>query len=354
VPEFVPTSEPALDTIFNDYREKVFIPTSLSQTHQRLIYRPTRQDVLTNDPGVSVSITDEEEVQLKPMKMTERPNKIETFKQILDIYKNGASDEAWQNVYPFLHGLKDSPYHTTMAFVDALARYANVHGKHQVFMECIEYPQDTGVRLCHPYVTEKMFLGCHDRAVAAGFKGYALKESRTLARRLVALMEKEDHCRGRIPDKHYDMRHSLMVHGVLLELNAAAGDNIPELQNAVSRVLALSEDQQTGAVDLSFPEFESSHARALRNPWRDIGAATIMARSLIPLWSGMKFASKVPKGVRKEDKTAFAQRFQEVSQMLQDRLQLFREVAAREPEKPRELERFVAAIEKIHGPIGSS
>lgn len=315
IPHFTPTSQPELDAILSKYREEVFVPEILSQAHRRLMYRPTRHPTLLNDTGVSVSVTEEEEIRLQPKFLTNRPERAKTMARIAKLLGDDESGEAWSNLRPFLEGLKASHWKVPESFFEQICRKANILGLHRVIVECVEQAETTGAELSQPYLARELLQGAHQRALEDSFKGEEFERSRKLAQHIVFLLERTEHCGTKktfYQSGQYDMRRSLFVNSVLLEMNAARTlhasdkptDTTGEVGRGVARVLALSQGPEPGVADFTMEEFAAPQSETASKSG-DFGRASQRLENLLPVWSGLKFASKIPDAVASGSKSAF-------------------------------------------------
>lgn len=318
-PSFTPTSQPELDAIFAQYRETLFIPANLSQAHRRLVYRTSKQHILTNDPGVTVSISDEEDIKLRPMELTERPDKAKTLVQISRLLGQDDSPEAWSNLLPFLEGMTSAHEPVPPSFLERIARKANMIGTYRFVIECAEQARRTNVSLSDPFLTRELFQGCHERALDVSFKGDGFERAARQAQHIVLLMEKAEHCgRQSLRPGQVDMRRSLFVNSVVLEMAAARAffasakrsDDDGEVARSVARVIQLSQSTTSRLPDLTMPEFNSQKAKDPKrnDSYNKMGKAAQRLEGLLPLWSGLKFASKLDAAVISPNKDAFQDR----------------------------------------------
>lgn len=232
---------------------------------------------------------------------------------------------------------------------------------HHVVMDCIEHADATNARLSDPFTTRRLLIGCHERAVEAGFDGAGHTKALVMARRMIAVMEKPEHC-GRItfPRGHHDMRQSLFVNACMLELQAGGAERSAhmkketqpealkqEVQQAVTRVLVLSENPKTHETELSMPEFDVFVRRERQETELSLASKEIIR--LTPLYSGLKFALRVPGAVSKEQKKTVEQRLRDV----EARLRHTRETVVKfSEEKPdREALVLLRGVEKFHGKL---
>ena len=255
VPSFAPSSTPELDSLLNDFREKIFIPDSLSKQHQRLVYRPTKHHVLTNEPGVTVTIGEDEEVKLVPLDFDQRPDKGDGFIMIRSLLNNNDDDVSWQNTFPLMEGLQASRSDQVTipsSFRQQLAVLAVKQGKSRYIIRLFDQPKKTGFTLRNPGLTRAFLLACHGRAAAVEFKGDEFDNIARDVAHVAGLMETGDHCGGLGIMHHldastpeFDSRRSLLTIGLLLEIAAARAlngeDAHDQVSNYFTKALALSE-----------------------------------------------------------------------------------------------------------------
>ena len=259
------------------FRTKVFTPHALTKFHRDLIYKPTRQKLLLNDPGVTVTMSDNEELKLLPMNAYDRPNKKKSLRRLLELLQGG---DDWQNLPAFLEGMILSGEALPKGYMEKFVRKANEQGLSGIIVRCAEMVRKTGVTLADPSVTTELMLGIHLKAVGCGFKGKKMQEARHQAQVVALLLERPEHCGGKVWKLgQKDMRKDLGVLGVMLELRAAhadmeVGDVVgSSLPKAAARVMA-----QWPQEDLTVQE-DSVLARMQLERW-------------LPLWAGMKLTIK--------------------------------------------------------------
>ncbi len=258
------------------FRTKIFTPSALSKSHRDLIYKPTRHKLLINDPGVTVTMSDNEELRLTPMNSRERPNKKQSLARLLELLQDGKD---WQNLPAFLEGMHMAGEQMSNGYMEKFVRRANEQGKTGIIIRCAEMVKKTGLTLADPAVTTELMLGIHMRAAKAGFKGEETEKALQWAQEVALLMERPEHCGGNVWMIHErDMRKDLTVLAVMLELRAARADRPEEaditfgvVTKTASKVMALWPQQ-----DLHVSE--------------NAGLARVQLEKWLPLWAGMKFA----------------------------------------------------------------
>lgn len=260
------------------FRTKIFTPYALTKFHRDLVYKQTRHRFLTKDPGVTVTMSDDEEFRLQPMHPRDRPDKKRSLRRLLELMQDARD---WQNLPAFLEGMQLAGEELSKGYMEQFVRRANEHGMTGIIIRCAEMVKKTGVSLADPAVTNELMLGIHLRAVKAGFSGDDMDKAVHQAQEVVLLMEKPEHCGGRVwKPGQKDMRKDLNVLGIMLELRAAQADLpsggdiiIGTVAKAASKVMVMWPQQ-----DLTVNE-DPAEARKQLEKW-------------LPLWAGMKLALK--------------------------------------------------------------
>lgn len=260
------------------FRTKIFTPGALSKTHRDLIYKTTRHKLLIGDPGVTVTMSDEEELRLLPMSSHDRPKKKQSLLRLLELLQDGRD---WQNLPAFLEGMQLAREELPPGYVERLTRRANAQGKTGLMIRCVEMVRKTGVTLADPATTRELMLGIHMMAARSKFTGEDMDKAVRQAREIALLMEKPEHCGGRVwKIGQKDMRKDIVVLAVMLELRAARPDlsedadiTLGRLEKIASRVMALWPLQ----------DFTVN---------QEAGPARLQLEGWLPLWAAMKLALK--------------------------------------------------------------
>ena len=281
IPSFNPTSSPELDELFLNFREKVFTPFALAQHHRDLIYKKSRHSILLNDPGVTVTLSNDEEIRLMPMEPREKPNKRKSLNRLVQLLRESPDAEGWTNLPAFLEGMEMAKEELPAAWVEKLTRTANKAGKTGVIKLCAEMVKKTGVTLANPAMTQELMLGYHLQAAQEQFSGEALEKALKSAEQISFMMEDKLHCAGKLKAGHQDMRKDPIVLGVLLELaaykavNVTGGEDVDgRVAGLVTKTLSCTKDQNW---ELSVDQREMS---GVLSKW-------------IPLWNGMRTGLRI-------------------------------------------------------------
>ena len=283
IPTFTPTSSPELDELFLNFREKIFSPFALAQHHRDLIYKKRRHPILLNDPGVTVTLSNDEEIRLMPLEPRERPNKRKSLNRLIELLKESTDAEGWTNLPAFLEGMEMAKEELPEAWIERLTRSANMAGKSGVIKLCAEMVKKTGATLANPAMTRELMLGYHMQAAQGQFSGEPLQKALKSAEQVSFMMEDKLHCAGTLKAGEQDMRKDPVVLGVLLELaacnvmdmNRGAEDTDGKVARLVTKTLACTKDK-----NWELPTKEHEISRLLTG-W-------------VPLANGMRVALLIP------------------------------------------------------------
>ena len=245
------------------------------------MYKPSRHQILLNDPGVTVTLSNDEEVKLMPMDPHDKPNKAKSLTTLVKLLENSSEPSDWNNLPPFLEGMMMAKEKLPEGWLQKVVRKANERGKSGVIVRCAEMVKKTGVRFSDPPIAEEMMLGCHIRAAQANWTGKEAEKAMKQAEQVALMMESKEHCGGKLTEGQEDMRKSMVVIGVLLELAAARALHMNGGKDVDGKVIRYAENA------LLLCQKGSSE------PGKDhIEAATKLERWL-PLWAGLNMAQKV-------------------------------------------------------------
>ncbi|KAK2756444.1 hypothetical protein FQN54_005337 [Arachnomyces sp. PD_36] len=277
IPEFTPTSTPELDSLLAKFREKLFIPSSLSPRHQALMFKKKYADQLNNQ-RVMVNLRGrDEQVRLQPMPITEQPSN-QDFKTAI---KSMSTYEDWCNLQPLLIGLKDSKRVLQPDRLEWLIRKACDAGKHGIILECIKKSKITGLELRGVGAVRILYQGFHAVAQSSGFSKGVVERSLDQAQQAAALIQPPKKHKGAVVEE--DARKQPDVIGVLLELSASralqsfdGNDQNGEVASYATRTLGT-----WPAGNFRLPD---------EAKWSD---ANDKLKEMMPLWNGMKLALKV-------------------------------------------------------------
>ncbi|KAK5096270.1 hypothetical protein LTR70_003091 [Exophiala xenobiotica] len=203
---FTPTSSSKLDTLFSEWRSKVFLPSILPPHHTKLIYKESKNEILTTPPGVTVTVqtalppnvknateAGEENIKLQPLDMFDRPNVNKSLDQITEALTETSDAATWNNLIPFLEGMQLARQGIGATFLPRLARRANIQGKSRwdTILTAATMAKRTDVRLDLRDLTRELILGAHHRATTAAFANSGPGKT---VERIVLMLEADEHC----------------------------------------------------------------------------------------------------------------------------------------------------------------
>ncbi|BDD59650.1 hypothetical protein MPDQ_001769 [Monascus purpureus] len=275
IPTFSQTSSPELDQALNHFREELFIPFGLNVQQRKLMFRQRYSRRLKEDP-VRVSIGEnDEQFTLRPMNLLERPK----TKEIANIVSLMKTKSDWNNIIPFLSGLRMSHRSLSSGRWQWLIRKAGEADALGIILECAKQSERTGLRLNTTELVQPLFFQIHRMAQVAEFKDPAVSKALGLAKQFVELMETPEHIEH---DMSWDPKRKPFVIGVFLELNAARALNESGGNDETGDVLA--------------------YARRLSASWdrgnfstysKDWYQADELLRENLPIFNGLKLALEV-------------------------------------------------------------
>lgn len=308
---FTPTSSPELDILFNTWRKEVFLPSIISPHHQDLVYKTSKSELLTVPPGVSVTVqtalppsapnasgVGEETIKLEPMNRFDRQNFTKSFNQITQQLYKTPDPQAWDNLIPFLEGLRFARVEPSAHFLPRLARIASSSevARWNTILTAATMTKRTGVTLSHQALTKELVLGTFQRAVESKF---SQSEPEKTFRRIVSLLDAPEHCGGKLPQNKRnviftDMRGDKTVLAVQLVFVAArairessAKDMDGSVASCVQKLIAL-DNFKKGSLSASVQESPSATSPNGEG-WRH----NIYLTELMPVYAALALAKKV-------------------------------------------------------------
>lgn len=330
IPSFTPTGHEGLDQLLLSWREKVFLPAALQEHHRRLVYKPSRHQTLTNDPGVTVTMDDDEEIKLQPMNFYDKPNKKQSIREFLNELGSTNEDAAWNNLAPFLTGLRMSKYQLPEYFYEKITRKACEVGKERIILTCAERSQETGFTLKKKGVTRELMLGLHTRAAQHRFQGAELESAARRAEKVARMLEDELHDGAKLKPDEEDPRKDVLVISVLAEIAAAkALDSDGSVDHATSyaaKMLHLSKENadKIYVPDLSPRLKEDVRTRALKN---------VELETLLPMQNAIRLALKIDSINKSPLGKDLAAHLKSVDTKVEEALQQLRDVADGKPRR---------------------
>lgn len=250
-----------------------------------MMFRQKYADKLDEEPvTVYVGETDEP-FHLRPMDPQSRPSK----KEIKDVISLMKTKQDWQNLLPFVAGLRMSHRIVEPERWEWLVRKAGEADALGIILECAKQTSRTGLRLNNVGIVQRIFFELHRKAQEGEFKDPAVSKALNLAKQFVTLMEAPEHLERNIEQ---DPKRRPFVIGTLLELSAARSLN------------DLGGKDETGDV--------LAYAQRLLAAWRlgnfsrdvkDWVSVDFMLQENMPIYNGMKLALQV-EGIANEKSVA--------------------------------------------------
>lgn len=139
----------------------------------------------------------EENIKLHPLNRFDKPDVNNSLKQITDALSETSDPATWNNLIPFLEGLRLARQDFSAKFLPRLARRANIQGKGRwdTILTAATMAKRTNVRLDHRELTRELVLGAHHRATTSAFANNGPAKT---VERIVLMLEADEHC-----GKHY-------------------------------------------------------------------------------------------------------------------------------------------------------
>ncbi|KAB8228622.1 uncharacterized protein BDW43DRAFT_211936 [Aspergillus alliaceus] len=275
IPTFSPTSSPELDQALNRFREELFIPFGLGTPQRRMMFRQKYADRLEEEP-VSVPIGEnDEQFLLRPMDPQSRPTK----KEIVDVLSLMKTTKDWQNLVPFLSGLRMSHRVIKSDRLQWLVRRAGQADALGMILEAAKQSERTGFHLRDQDLVQRIFFELHCKAQRGEFKDPDVSKALSLAKQFASLMEAPEHIEHNL---ELDPKRKPFVIGTLLELSAARA--ISELGgNDDGGYVRAYAQRLLGSWPLG-------NFRRDAQDWREVDH---MLQENVPIYNGMKLALKV-------------------------------------------------------------
>lgn len=221
VPTFTPTSSAELDQALDRFRQQLFIPYGLPRRQRRSMFQEKHAQRLLDEP-ITVSVGENEQFTLRPMKLTDQPTK----KEALRVLKLMEAANDYKNLVPFMSGLGSANFVLNSNQWEHLMRVTNKSNKLSVMLQCAKQQSRTGLQLRGIDLNRRLFFELHTIAQKADYKGEEVKKAMGLAKQAIELMEAD-----RYVDKNWkptptsDPLAQPFVTGTLLELAASRAIN---------------------------------------------------------------------------------------------------------------------------------
>jgi hypothetical protein len=256
VPSFSPTANAKVDALLLDWRRKVFIPAAVEPQHRELMYKGKMQKTLTEEPGVTVKFDDGEEIKLEPLNPLSRPKLRSSLYDLASAAEANASPALWENLLPFLRGLKMAQYDIRVhhPHIQRLVRRACRSGRMDIVMQALNEEEVTGVSLKMQGIAQELFMYLHDRAAAVHFGGPEMAKITSEAEALERMMQDQLHKDPISRKGETDPRHSQRINAVLLGLYAEEAIHKYGGQDEQGKVLQYAKILNAANINLDVPE----------------------------------------------------------------------------------------------------
>ncbi|KAL2004192.1 hypothetical protein VTN02DRAFT_5841 [Thermoascus thermophilus] len=150
------------------------------------------------------------------------PQSLPRNQEITQVVSLMKTTRDWQNIIPFLAGLRMAGRVLKPNRWEWLIRKAGAADALGIVLECAKQSERTGLRFNNVDVVQKFYFMLHQKAQAAEFRGQGLAKALSLAKQAAMLMEAPEHV---VHDVQQDPKRRPFVVGVLLELSAAQALN---------------------------------------------------------------------------------------------------------------------------------
>ncbi|PLB45968.1 hypothetical protein P170DRAFT_458172 [Aspergillus steynii IBT 23096] len=274
IPTFTQTSSADLDAALNRFREELFIPFGLGTSQRRTIFRQKYADRLDEEP-VTVPISDTENFTLRPMDPQSRP----TNKEAVDVIAQMQTTQDWQNLLPFLSGLRMSHRRLNANRWEWVVRKAGQADALGIVLECAKQAERTNLRLTNAAFVKRLFFEIHRKAQVGEFQDPAVSKALALAQQFASLMEAPEHL---VQDPATDPKRKPAVIGVLLELSAARALNVTGGKDETRDVRAYAQ-RLLGS-------WQAGNFSSEVKDWVNVDH---MLQENVPIYNGMKLAMQV-------------------------------------------------------------
>ena len=280
IPTFTPTSSPELDALFSTFRSNVFLPSSLSPQHRKLIYGKKNHHLLVaDDEPFTVRISDEV-FELRPLDhLRDEPGMQRSFAQLLSYMKDR---QDWSNLPQFLVGLKNSKRKLKDWQMEMMARKACKAGMEVILIECIRRCRSTGVGLWIPGVARELFWATMGTAREMKWERVGIDQALHRAGLLWRMMQDPTQVEFGKQEKHINPMLRPEIVGVMVQLHAAKAlaskqksDQEGKLPGYTQHLCVL-----IGKTEMALDE-------------REAGDASYKLVMWLPVWHGLKIARQV-------------------------------------------------------------
>lgn len=302
IPTFQPTSSSELDAILLEVRNKIFLPEIVNSTVRKLIYRPARQQILLNEPGVTQSLSDGTEIQVMPLGIHDRPKKHQTLFKILELMIQTGQ---WENLPTLLEGLKLSKQHPEKTdWFPKLIRKASEVGQFDIILKCAQNGEKTGVLFTNPDVVREIIPALHNAAVSAEWKGEDLDRINTLVENLVSIIYSTASTHKLRTGQDVDYRKSPEVLGLILELAVAKAQTVHGGKDTDGKVL-----NYVQKLDVLWPF--GDYTVNEKHPSQTLSW-------LVPMWNAVRQALAIESVAKSPAGLSLKEKFQDLDRIVQE------------------------------------
>lgn len=275
LPSFQHTSSPELDNLLETFRSNVFLPAHLRKAQRDIIYRPKNHHLLSTEEPATVAIGDEV-LQLRPLnRMRDEPLTRTSIIKILQLMREAKN---WQNLAPFLIGLRNSQRVLRQPHLEKMVRTACEQGNEGAIMECLRQSEKTGVELWQVGVAVELMWRAMGRAIEGNWTEEAVDRGLRLADSLWIMMQDPKHANEQL----LDPTQCPETVGVMVQLHAAKAVMFHEQKDIHGKVVEYTQRLLALWEKMNFPNSDS-----------DVRTATLNLMKWAPVWHGMKMARKV-------------------------------------------------------------
>jgi len=136
---------------------------------------------------------EEENIKLQPLNAFDKPSVHQSLVQITTALSESSDPATWDNLIPFLEGVRLARVKLDTMFLTRLARKANLQGKGRwnTILTAATMAKRTDVRLDQRGLTRELILGAHHRAAVSHFSSDGPAKT---VERVVLLLEADEHC----------------------------------------------------------------------------------------------------------------------------------------------------------------
>ncbi|KAL2141951.1 hypothetical protein VTI28DRAFT_1786 [Corynascus sepedonium] len=185
---FGETSSPELSQALDNYREKVILPTYLSQEQRKKIYNPRIKHILQNDP-ITMEIDGVVHNFRYRSMVADLPSTRETLKEIIALLKTPAD---FRNIPPFLEGCVRARRKIEPVDYNRILRLAAMNGQLSIIMDCVKAADKTGFRLDNSQIINELLTYTQRPAIISGFDEAKTRAALKQVRLILNILESDE------------------------------------------------------------------------------------------------------------------------------------------------------------------